>query len=733
MIRTLAVSLLFTWLNFSTAIAAAKAHSWAQLLNLQDQHKAQIQQQDEALVLKQHTQIRVKSSDQIEYTKYRAIAVNNDQAATDYRQISHSFNSFYEDIALDFARLIDAKGKRHQVSADAIQIQTANRASSYDDIRYLVFSLPGMEAGALFEYQIRITTKQPMIEGHWNERILFNPIQYTNTSQGVRLDAALSSVFDLYLPKGQRLFYASVNESITPKLTEHAGSTQYQWRKDNLAGVTLEPYMPPLLDRVPYIELSNSDDWSIMDQWAQPHYLPKAALLAQIGPLLPIDFTKLATVRDKAEAIFYYVQNNINYIEADFLRGGVIPHSPLEVLKNRYGDCKDQSVLIASTLRALGISAYPALVTVRPQPNVLPGVVTNHFSHSIVYVEDGDAHFFMDTSGDTGPFPGIDFSVEGALAFVLNGKGGKLVEVAHSSPQDNIISADVHYQRQQADLIIHSDLMIKGSLGNRLKSTLKANQDIQKVLNELSTQLYPKSEPVHAELLDKDVIRKPLILAIKVKYPGYYETQAEKHTIEGNLMSILSSFSMLYPSPEGARSSDFVSEIPIRLDYRVTIDSAPKGNKQLLITGAQINNKWLTLKHTKRQLNNQHTLHYELEIPAVTIQANDYKRFHTHYTEALDQASWHYMYSEQGRTLALESQGLKNAPAQSAPELIDLTKQLLSSGDYARALTLAKQAVEQFPDTAEAHYLLGLSYGFSDEFELSDQALEKAKSLGYQF
>ena len=57
-----------------------------------------------------------------------------------------------------------------------------------------------------------------------------------------------------------------------------------------------------------------------------------------------------------------FVQNKIRYVSLSFGSNAYHPHHPDEVLQNRYGDCKDKSLLLLSLLRAAGIQAWPALV-----------------------------------------------------------------------------------------------------------------------------------------------------------------------------------------------------------------------------------------------------------------------------------------------------------------------------------------------------------------------------------
>jgi transglutaminase-like putative cysteine protease len=55
------------------------------------------------------------------------------------------------------------------------------------------------------------------------------------------------------------------------------------------------------------------------------------------------------------------VQDTIRYVSLSMGRGSYIPRSPGTVIASGFGDCKDKALLLASSLRRLGVQADPAL------------------------------------------------------------------------------------------------------------------------------------------------------------------------------------------------------------------------------------------------------------------------------------------------------------------------------------------------------------------------------------
>jgi transglutaminase-like putative cysteine protease len=105
----------------------------------------------------------------------------------------------------------------------------------------------------------------------------------------------------------------------------------------------------------------------------------------------------------KLHALYSYVSTQFHYIGVAFGIGRYQPHSAAEVLANQYGDCKDKHTLLASLLAAVGIPAYPALIsTSREVDGDVPS--PGQFDHVITFVPREAGPVWLDTTTEVGPY-----------------------------------------------------------------------------------------------------------------------------------------------------------------------------------------------------------------------------------------------------------------------------------------------------------------------------------------
>ena len=182
-----------------------------------------------ALILRCERHLSVLDNGNTELAIYVCGKVLDEKAASDYSQISLHYNSYFEEMHLDFARSIQADGVRMDASKDAIQTRTMSHglAKMYTDQKTLSFSIPALRPGTAFEFLVRRKIK-PIVDQEWVRQLPFNFVLY-NSNPVPRVDPVLRSRLTVEIPQEKSFNYFSCNTSVKPDIRKIEKKRSYTW------------------------------------------------------------------------------------------------------------------------------------------------------------------------------------------------------------------------------------------------------------------------------------------------------------------------------------------------------------------------------------------------------------------------------------------------------------------------------------------------------------------------
>jgi transglutaminase-like putative cysteine protease len=216
---------------------------------------------------------------------------------------------------------------------------------------------------------------------------------------------------------------------------DHTRRLTFDWR-DLPAEDAAETGLPPDVPRSPYLAFSTGRSWAdiarryseIVDQAIRGADL-SAWIRAAGGP----GPSHLETMNRLLVRL-----GEIRYTGVELGQGGLVPRTPAETLRRRFGDCKDKAVLLIAALRALDIPAYAALLNAGDdQQDVeqeLPGF--GAFNHAIVVVP-GTPSIWIDPTdrfARAGELPTDD---QGRLALIASATATGLVRTPEADAAEN--------------------------------------------------------------------------------------------------------------------------------------------------------------------------------------------------------------------------------------------------------------------------------------------------------
>ncbi len=325
--------------------------------------------------------------EQINEVMFRLVT---EQGAKLAAQVPLSFSETLQSMEVLEAYTLKPDGTRIDVPADKIFTQAAPVAVSapmFNDIKFRIIVFPEPLAGGKLYFRSRLKQKKPFFPNHFSyyESI---PLQIAMESYAMRVSAP-------------RDFPIEVDaRGVTGGKLEDKGSrSQWEWTYSLTEAHVPEPVAISSHDYGPFVAMSSFADWADLAKAYRERAASKVSVTPEIQALAD-DITKGATgQKAQAEAIHHWVARNVRYVGVFLGLGGFVPRETADILKTKYGDCKDHTVILEALLRAKGIEATPVLITTIPSFELPKIPVTGAFNHAITYVPslemyiDGTAAF----------------------------------------------------------------------------------------------------------------------------------------------------------------------------------------------------------------------------------------------------------------------------------------------------------------------------------------------------
>ena len=216
-----------------------------------------------------------------------------------------------------------------------------------------------------------------------------------------------------------------------------------------------------------------------------------------------------------------------------------------------------------------------------------------------------------------------------------------------------------------------------------------------------------------------------------IVYQNAFRSLSEKIKLEGSLGALVRSFTGTLPLVDpDKRLNDYFVKVPYQINYSAKIDSPSEYHKGIVFqSGSNVENGLLELQNQHEIKSNEIELRYQFSLARGVVKKDAYDAFYSAFEAALLESQWVITFlfdNANYKKHALVQQG------DDVEAMVKLAQHHLFLGEYEDAVSIGKRTIKLFPEHGGAHYVLGLSYGFIDEFEQSDREIRKAKSLGYR-
>jgi hypothetical protein len=261
--------------------------------------------------------------------------------------------------------------------------------------------LEDVQKDDVIEYSYTIKGFNPIFKGR------FSNVLETNFSVPV-----YQIYYKLLSSNNRHLQFKNSNTDVKPLITTGDTLSSYEWKLNNIPAFHTQDHLPSWYDPYATVMISDFLNWKEVNEWALSLFPSNVAFSSAL--LNKIHEIKLHhnDPYNQTAAALRFVQDEIRYLGIEMGENSHRPHSPDQILKQRFGDCKDKSYLLCTLLKGLGIEAHPVLINTTYKGTIREWLPTpTAFDHTTVRVKIDNRFYWFDPtlSFQRGPIHTISF------------------------------------------------------------------------------------------------------------------------------------------------------------------------------------------------------------------------------------------------------------------------------------------------------------------------------------
>ena len=256
----------------------------------------------------------------------------------------------------------------------------------YDGTCVGVLFLEDVRKGDIIEYSYSVKGRNPIFDHRFSSQFYFNYQYFVQDIQ-----------YRLIISKKRKLNFRNYQCNYKPEIKNENGSRIYTWKLNNIQPVKINDFLPIWYNPYSFLMISEFENWKNVAQWAGKLYTVdtnfNTAFKTEVQELSQSHSSKEDQLLEAAR----FVQDKIRYMAVEVGERSHRPNHPNQVLTQRFGDCKDKTILLCSLLKNLNIDAYPVLINsyIRGDlTNYLPS--PNDFNHVIALAKLNGREYWID-------------------------------------------------------------------------------------------------------------------------------------------------------------------------------------------------------------------------------------------------------------------------------------------------------------------------------------------------
>ena len=688
----------------------------------------------------------------------RALLINDAASLSSAGQVSIPFVPQYHQLKVHAVRVLRAGESLDRTSSSTVrflQREIGLERGIYSGEVTASILVNDVRVGDTLEYSYSLFGQNPVFGSRF----------FATASWDQGFPTALRRVV-LNHPVGRRISWRLIGErqpaALTPADSVHEGMRRLVFEQRSMAKVNIEPMTPP--DYVPYrgLQFSEFASWGDVVGWAgelfQSNKEPSDDVRAVVETL-----RKKTTEEDRVVAALEFVQSEIRYFSVSMGESSHRPTQPDVVLKRRYGDCKDKSLLLLTLLQALSIPAKPVLVDFGRLKGIDAALPSPElFNHVIVQATVGGQAFYLDPTwlGQHSRLRRMGQLHEGAQVLVVAPETRELTAI-HSANRYElaraIVSETATIQKFSADGQLQSKRTWHGVVAERLRimhAQMPRDQLLKSIADAMESR-YPGAKLIGEPDIQDDRVNNALSIAATYTVPKL-ATEREGNWFVRYLPTNMRG--TLVAPPSAARTAPMqLAYFPYEARYTFEVKFPDEVSVMADPRAQTVDNKHFKLTRSASFRGNVAKQTIELRMLAGKVEVADLQKYAEDSRTAANLAVGAIVVPKSAiKAVASSAKGKKKDFAQTlrdqVQETVDKTSQAIKSGKLAgadlansyclrsgayaslgtpdKAIADADEAVKLTPNSPTSLYCRAHIYFQAGEFEKSVADYSKAIALG---
>lgn len=383
-----------------------------------------------AAVVRTHQMVYTVLSPGKAKASYRMVLTLMNESADNLRLFEINYDNFMAVTRVN-AAVYDAKGKFIESIPSSRIMDVSEGGGFISDARMKRIIFPVNRYPFTIEVEYDVVINGSLNLDQWT----FHPDPYLSVEE-----SAVQYIIPNLVPFRYSEHY--MNASFDSLRTED--NTVYTWVQRGIPAIRKWYFSPLAVSRPPFLLAAIEDfefggikgsmrTWKSLGQWAWE--LNRG--LDQLGDAEKRRVAELTSGlksdREKAEALYRYMQSRTRYASIQLGIGGYKPAPAMEVSERGYGDCKGLTNYMSALLKEAGITSYYTWVRSGTNKFIIPTFVADQFDHIILCVPMQGDTVWLECTSQTIPFNYLGSFTSDRDVLLITPDGGKMVRTPQFS------------------------------------------------------------------------------------------------------------------------------------------------------------------------------------------------------------------------------------------------------------------------------------------------------------